>query len=528
MDVFFVYIFKSSILLSIFYLVYHLLLRKDTFFTIHRYFLLLGIISSLSLPFLEFTTIKFIETPDFYIVNANSLVQTTTISEELPWWTIALVIYLLGILLLIFRFGIQLLSLRKLFVNNHKIKKEGYTFIEVTEDIAPFSFFKTIIYNPRLHSINELNIILKHEKIHVKQYHTIDLLIMNLLMIFLWINPFVWFYKKSLEQNLEFIADRAAINDISSKKEYQLTLVRVFANNYSPIVNNFYQSLIKKRIVMLNKQASQNKNLWKITVILPFLSLFLWGFNTKEVVKIKQNIKINPTISENVIFQEEGKNTAEFIVSKNSSKEDLEKIKKSLKNNYNVAIKFKGIERNNNNEITGIKVDVSSKKNKANYALTNEEPINSFAIVYNSETGKISIGQSERKTDHVWIDNGHKDKAIEIHSDHDNEKHEFIFIGGDKKKKVKDGKVIITEMHEGHGDHFEIHTDDNKTFAYFTGDSDKDPLYFIDGKKATKKEIEKLKTEEIETMEVSKGKAAIKKYGKDAENGVIEITTKKK
>jgi hypothetical protein len=212
MEAFLIYLFKSSVLLSIFYSVYFLLLRKDTFFTINRHFLLIGIITSLLLPFIEFTTIKFIENPGFYIAETNPSVLKHTAPKVINWWVIGSVLYGLGVLIFLSRFCLQLLSLKKLLIHNQSRKKDGFSFIEVTQDIALFSFFNMIVYNPVLHSREELDMILKHEKIHVQQLHTLDLILMNLLLIFQWVNPFAWVYKKSLEQNLEFIADREAIN----------------------------------------------------------------------------------------------------------------------------------------------------------------------------------------------------------------------------------------------------------------------------------------------------------------------------
>ncbi|WP_438425090.1 M56 family metallopeptidase [Aquimarina macrocephali] len=512
METFLIYLLKASILLSLFYGVYFLLLRKDTFFTINRHFLLVGIITSLLLPFIEFTTIKFIENPTFYITETNQSPSKNIIPETINWWVIGSVLYGLGALIFLSRFCLQLLSLKKLLTHHQSRKEDGFNFIEVTQDITPFSFFNTIVYNPVLHSREELDMILKHEKIHVQQLHTLDLILMNLLLIFQWVNPFAWLYKKNLEQNLEFIADREAINQMTSRKEYQLTLLKVSSNNYSTITNNFYQSLIKKRIVMLNKQSSQSKKLWKVTVILPLLSLFLWSFNTQEVIKIKQDTKINQKASDNIFFQEKGKKIIEFIVDKSSSKEDLNKVKNTLKDDYSLEVKFSGIKRNDANEITSIKVDISSKKGTTNYAISNDTPINSFAIIYDSETGKIEIGQSGNSSSHVWFidkDGNHKKgKTMKIHSG--DKKNEFIFSDGD------------------HKDIYEIHTNDNKTFAYITGDRDGEPLIYIDGKKTTKKEMEKLDSDTIEQMNVYKGKTAIKKYGDKAKNGVIEITTKKK
>ncbi|MFD2565158.1 M56 family metallopeptidase [Aquimarina rubra] len=609
METFLLYLLKSSITLSLFYLVYILFLRKETFFTLNRHFLLAGIISSLLLPFLEFTTVEYIEKPVFHSIEFTAITSSHPENESLSinWWLMAFILYILAAILLFGRFIFQLISLKRIFAKSQNKQKEGFSILKTQEDIAPFSFFRYIIFNPLLHNNEELRMILKHEKIHAKQYHTIDILITNLFVIFQWINPVSWLYKKSLQQNLEFIADQEAIRDLPSKKEYQLTLVKVSSNNFSSITNNFYQSLIKKRIVMLNKKKSNHYHLWKVTIIVPLLSLFLWGFNTKteiqylqnetpelsvssnkkeqkEVVQDSQEITFptkegNPVIQSTPLFPKKNeslkksnpkiittqktvlknqienapskketpltkpkivqtkKNTVKFIINKNSTKEDLERIKRVFKNEYDVEVTFSDINRNDNDEITSIGVVLSSKKSNANFSIANETPINPFVISYDSKKEKINIGQSNSGQNNVWISkstSGENDGAqiLELKSD-DNGKSIFI-VESDKKHKRKlfktkggKNKFVIRSSDDEHDNQIFINSNDHETIFDFDGNSGKDPLFFIDGKKASKKEVKKLKSSDIESIDVSKGKAGIKKYGKKAKDGVINITTKK-
>ncbi|MEW7292480.1 M56 family metallopeptidase [Aquimarina sp. 2304DJ70-9] len=348
-----IYLFKTSILLSLFYLVYYFLLKRDTFFTANRYFFLLGIIFSLCLPFLEFTTITYIENTSFLTPETNSFStpiannnpSEKVISETTPinWWQIGFSFYGIGTLLFFIRFVTQILSLKKLLNKKENQGKSTFNFIEIKHDIAPFSFFNAIVYNPSLHSSKELDMILAHEKIHARQYHTMDLLLANLMLIFQWINPFAWLYKKSLEQNLEFIADKGALNEISSTKAYQFALVNVSSNNYSTITNNFYQSLIKKRILMLNKQPSKKKNLVKFVFILPLLSLFLWSFNTKEIIEYKE---ADASFSQEIIKTKSGELKIE--IKKENTREELEDIAIALKKKHNVKLNFDLLEYTNN------------------------------------------------------------------------------------------------------------------------------------------------------------------------------------
>tara|TARA_R110002051_G_scaffold10001_1_gene37889 strand:- start:2496 stop:5351 length:2856 start_codon:yes stop_codon:yes gene_type:complete len=287
---------KSAAILSLFYLSYRIVLQRDTFFEANRHYLIGGIVASLTLPFLQFTRTSFIDMPVYEAMpvttNFSPLVSEMSVvapSFIIDWWMVALVTYLVGVGIMLVRLTIQLVSLNRLIQKHPKSKHGRYTFIEVYDDIAPFSFFQTIVYNPTVHSATELEMILEHEKVHAMQWHTIDVLLTQITLAIQWANPLAWLYKESLEQNLEFIADSEAARIAASSTAYQRTLVKVSSTALRPaLTNNFYQSLIKKRIVMLNKEASSRRNLWKLGIVLPMLGVFMYSFHVKEVVEYRE------------------------------------------------------------------------------------------------------------------------------------------------------------------------------------------------------------------------------------------------
>ncbi len=320
----FIYIAKSITILSIFYIIYRVVLQKDTFFTANRHYLLSGIIAALILPFLEYTKTIYKELPSINTMVGTDTIFTPTTIEVLPqqetiaidWWQVSLLLYTLGAFIMFIRLIIQLISLNRLINNYPKKYKDGYTYVEITDKaITPFSFFKTICYNPGSHSSEELEMILAHEKIHVSQWHTFDVLLTQCVLAIQWFNPFAWFYKKSLEQNLEFIADNGAIQRVSSSLDYQRTLVKVSSIVVQPaLTNNFYHSLIKKRIVMLNKQTSNRRNLWKLGLVLPALAIFMYSFNIKEVIEYREvpNEHVNHLSSVSTLDTESKNETITF------------------------------------------------------------------------------------------------------------------------------------------------------------------------------------------------------------------------
>ncbi len=340
---------KSIAILTIFYLTYILVLRKDTFFTANRHFLLGGIFAALLLPFVSFSTTTVMDIPVTAVASLPEVTAPTSTKPlitlqtqpEIDGWLVVLSIYVIGICVMLGRLVLQLFSLQRLFNRFQQIKDGQYTYIAVDEDIAPFSFFRKIVYNPNLHTREELKMIIDHEKVHAVQWHTIDVLFTQLMLAIQWPNPFAWLYKDSLKQNLEFIADHEAARNAANPIAYQHTLVKVSSTALRPaLTNNFYHSLIKKRIVMLNKPASHKRNLWKLGFVLPLLAVFMYSFHVKEVItyrEVEVNLPAAETINSPLDIPTAGtmyKEHSMFTISAASTKDDLAKLEAYFKENY--------------------------------------------------------------------------------------------------------------------------------------------------------------------------------------------------
>jgi len=579
-----VYLLKSVTILSLFYIVYYIVLRKDTFFTTKRHFLIAGVISSLLLPLLVFTKTVYEAVPiSDFVFSSGSLVNNSinqTQIETIDLWQIALFIYLAGVVFMSFRFIKQIASLIMLISTYASEKNEGYHYIKVSNQLPPFSFFKYIVYNPELHSEEETKMIINHEHVHASQWHSIDILLANLLLIFQWMNPFAWLYKKTMEENLEFLADSETIQNVSCRKTYQLALVKTsISHNQLALTNNFYQSFIKKRIIMLHKKESKSFHQFKFLLVLPFLALFLWSFNIKEEVKyiettlekevpsfyFSENLpeekesfnseKNEPLLAVNaeVIPSEtkRGKNTITVSIDKNTSDAELKKISKLFKDNYNATLKFTGVKRNSKGEITDIKVKMKSDKSTANFNESDSDGIHAFTISYDSKKGNINIGSKNHQDMHFTSKDGNTFVYSSNEGGHSKVKtwvsedgktvHEYKY-DIDEIHEDGDHEVIILKKsghdHEGDNDFIFIDEDGNITKDHdvkeikhngnnmFFMDTDDDSLILIDGKEATKKQMEDLGAGKIINIEVIKGKEATKKYGKRAKNGVILINTK--
>ncbi len=597
---------KSTILVTLFYTCYVLFLRKETFFQSNRAFLDFGLVLTLILPWI---TIPVYITKPLPVLSYENLAQVQSLevvgntAVSWSWENLFLVLYLVGISVFLIKFLIELFSLKTMISKGHTIKKDGYSLVEIKENVSPFSFFKSIVFNPDSFGTEELAQIIEHEKVHVRQGHSYDIIFMRIMCIMNWFNPVVWLYQSAVEQNLEFIADNSAKRVSGASNFYHKLLLNSAVPEYRLILaNNFFNSLIKKRIVMLQKQRSNRSNQLKMTLILPLLTLFLMSFSTKEIVTYEApENEVNSGLMQ--LNDADDGETIEVIVSKDMSENDLDKLVSEFKK-MDITLKFKGVKRNSSGDITAIEISVKSDKSSANYSSNSDDGINPITI--RVKDGSISIGDGKVHEDHnlfeyktgedgsVWIHKGDKtsgkvhlfsdddehieiyeedgktiiksDKAIFISEDgktkeikkigkdgsaifiqdsDDEGEVEIIEIeGGDDGhgvfiKKVKDGKVIKEWIDKKDGNVWVIEDDDEneikankivirnvgKDKIHIAGDSE-DALILLDGKEISKEEANDLDSDNIESVEVLKGKKAEEKYGKKAKNGVVIIKTK--
>jgi hypothetical protein len=234
-------------------------------------------------------------------VTANGIVQfipsvqlyTATQEESsqclLPFWStnydnwdwMALGI-MTGVGILLIRFVIRLISFQRMKNMAKLISADGMQLYQVNENIIPFSFGKAVFINSKLHSEAELQEIIRHEFVHVRQKHTVDIVWGELLCILNWYNPFAWLIKKAIRQNLEFIADDKALENGINKKQYQYLLLKVIGNNHFSIAQKFNFSSLKKRMAMMNKLKTARIHLLRFLFILPLLAVILISFRQNK------------------------------------------------------------------------------------------------------------------------------------------------------------------------------------------------------------------------------------------------------
>jgi hypothetical protein len=379
METLFIFIAKSSGLVAMFYCAYYFLLRKETFFNSNRWFLLAGLITSVVLPFLVYTKVVWVDPVPITNWNYSSgYVQKTSTEEsfQINWHVVSIAIYAIGFLAFIIKFAMDFYSLN-LILKGKKVEQQAdFKFIDLKENIAPFSYFDYIVYNSSMYTDSELESILEHEKVHSDQNHTIDVLISKAFCILFWFNPIIWLYKKAILQNLEYIADNEAAKKISDKKAYQYTLLKITTHESCvAITNHFYQSLIKKRIVMLNKNQSKKRNYWKYYAVIPALVAFVLLFQIQTIAQERK--KIEKEISNNEV-----KSVDVYRIKKNTTDQELKEFTEKLKQNHNVDVVISEVKRNSNNELTAIKVDIEKGTGKdQTIQIEGNNPIKNCGIV---------------------------------------------------------------------------------------------------------------------------------------------------
>jgi TonB family protein len=267
------YLIKSSAGISIFYISYWLLLKRSHYFTLSRMLLLTGLIYVMVLPFikinLQLTTNVY---PTIFldeIVIGDSGIR----NSSSQFFTVDLLkyIYFAGLVFFLFRIVYGLI---KIFVlaGKSRIIRYGRKFLVIcSKEITPFSFVNMIFINELDFNAREIDKIIEHEEVHVKQLHSIDVFFAELATAVHWFNPIIWLYSKSLKEVHEFLADEQLLKNGTSTISYQkLLLTQVFGVSINHLTNNFNQTILKRRFFMMKKIKSKKSRGFRVLAVLVF------------------------------------------------------------------------------------------------------------------------------------------------------------------------------------------------------------------------------------------------------------------
>ena len=463
MGIFLIYILKSAVCLSLFYLFYRLLLSKETFHRFNRIALLGILFLSLLIPFIEVTTAHQTELSQTVLTVEQLLTMAEAMDpaevsvaqpEELSisWVQVLLLFYLVGIIFFACR---NLYSLSRLLLLIKSGKRErlegGVRLIVLEREVAPFSWMRYIVIS-RKDLEEDGREILIHEMAHIQNRHSIDLLVADICIFFQWFNPGIWLLKQELQNIHEYEADETVINEGIDAKDYQLLLIKkaVGTRLYS-MANSFNHSKLKKRITMMLKEKSNPWARLKYLYVLPLAAIAVTAF-------------ARPEISERV--------------------EEISAVKV---NDLAAIVEAK---------VEEITKDVSN--------ITSGDSLKKLVVTGDSilkEKGTISIYGEKGKNGVL---------ATKLLPDEDNH-----FKITKTQAKIKPGMNTSVDKSKLMGTHIGgISTVDLR---------DKDVLVIIDGKESSRTVVDALDPSSIESISILDGKEATDIYGDKAKNGAMVI-----
>jgi len=279
-----VFILKSTIFLCVVYLLYMIFLTKENMPVFKRFYLLFGILFSVVIPFIGFDVGTSISETIIPIAVSRQIEQIYTEAEiiqdqhEHPFymeWIIAVVYVAVSFILLI-RYVTNIIRLIWLKRNKREYIFEGCQVALIDRPSTPYSFINTIYINREDYVNGTIGKeIMLHEVAHIRQRHSVDILLVELWLVAFWFNPLLWLYKREIRLNHEYLADRQVIDSEVDVHEYQnIMLNTVFRNNSSTLVSGYDSLFIKKRLIMLTRGKSLFRIWSKKIVLVLLISLF--------------------------------------------------------------------------------------------------------------------------------------------------------------------------------------------------------------------------------------------------------------
>ena len=295
-----IYLLKANVGIALFYAFYKLFCQRDTFFQWRRFALLSFLGISFIYPLLNIQDwVKeqpaMYELADYYAnwMATEEITATTPVvidAHQLPsLLTLGIYLYYIGVIVMSFRFIAQLCSVFRMRWKGTRSMIDGQRIISIPTEADPFSFFGWIfLYLPSLKDESRQEI-LKHEQTHARQWHSMDVILCELINIVCWFNPFAWLIKTEIRLNLEYLADNKVAETTSDCKMYQYHLLHLVNKNVQTgLCNNFNVSHLKHRIIMMNKKRTHTTGRIKYALFVPLAAALLIASNISCISSEKQ------------------------------------------------------------------------------------------------------------------------------------------------------------------------------------------------------------------------------------------------
>ena len=279
------YFVRSGFSFATLYIFYWVFMKKETCFSCNRFYLIFSLLFSALVPFIP----NMVAANNLISLKYSVLLEPITIfpenqisdgNQNYNVFQIILWIYISGVIINILRLFFQLTQLIFLAGKTGIHREYGVKVVYTGKPYANFSFFDIIFLNNPEKDKNQILEIITHEKVHIQQKHFIDLIIIELMTIIFWFNPFIWFYKRSIKAVHEYLADEGVLKNGYKKTDYQeLLLDQTFGIQIYALTNNLNQSLIKRRLTMMSKSKTNKFAILKMMAAIPLALLLILAFS---------------------------------------------------------------------------------------------------------------------------------------------------------------------------------------------------------------------------------------------------------
>ncbi|MGY3213590.1 M56 family metallopeptidase [Mucilaginibacter sp. HD30] len=589
MPEFFTFLIKVNIALVLFCLGYYLVLRKLTFYTLNRAYLVTAIIFASVYPFIDLSV--FAQHHQEIVAPVQNVViiwqaPAQNFVKQAAYWNWLEIAFWTGVAVFAARLLFQMVSLYKIHARSATKQINGQAIRVVNGDISPFSFWKNIYVNPDKLSSTDLKNVLAHEQVHVDEWHTLDVLLTEISVVFYWFNPGIWMMKRAVRENIEFITDRKILQKGLDSKAYQYSLLNITFNQPAPaITSNFNLSTLKKRIKMMNAKRSSKLTLTRYAFLVPVVMVCLFAFSLSKAEAVKSSpafkavaaaVKnINNVVLNNDTVPATTRNITGTVTVKKGINGTTKTItlKGADVDNLSFTIDSPKIERHTVT-ITGQR---PGKKDSVITFTIEDKPMGSFRSDYHSNFNSSGLTGIQLNVDNVNINKIGQEKSVHLSVPAltiDTASHQFIYKDGDAKLAAttfslnnnvvisapvkttmsvnKDNSVIISSGAHTVGTYYNnnnvvdkgkllsVNPDKNKevivegrpipsnglwhviTDKNGNQTSTIQPLYVVDGKLVNQKDLKSFEGKVV----YLNPETAILKYGTKGENGALVITTK--
>ena len=275
------YCIEVTIAWTMFYSIYLIFLKRETFFSVNRWYLihttwigaLIPLLSYISLPLAQdqaliMEPVQIIHYTTYAVSEAMNSTQEEGIVNLK---SILISLYILGVILFTMRFIYGLRSIYRLWRSGEKVDNEGFTLVLSDKYHLPFSFLNCVYLHRSFLENESIREILDHEMVHVQSRHTLDVLFLEVLSIVFWWNPIIYLYQRELRQTHEYVADAYASQHTYKRNYGHILLGPCSSGIEHGLTNQFFNSHLKKRIAMLYKKKSAYYKLSKYLLVIPVL-----------------------------------------------------------------------------------------------------------------------------------------------------------------------------------------------------------------------------------------------------------------